>query len=108
MSIGVSNGITTIEADSREELEAERSRVQASFERLDVRLGKLIEGIESKKETGLPVAEALVARAEKMRVQATGLVERLDLLDFALGESAPASGAQLPGEALPTRDEDPF
>ncbi len=108
MSIGVSNGITTIEADSRGELEAERSRVLASFERLDVRLGKLIEGIESKREAGLPVAEAVLARAEKMRIQATGLVGRLDLLGFVLGESEPASGAHLHGEALPAGHENPF
>jgi len=106
--MGVSNGITTIEADSREELAAERSRVRAKLERLDGRLGKLIEGIGSKPEAGLPVAEALLVRAEKMRVQATGLVERLDLLDFALGESEPASGAHLPGEALPMGQENPF
>jgi len=84
MLLGVTNGKTTIEADSREELVLERSQVRAQLAELGKRLGPLIGTMGS---TGGRPEEELAKKAEMMRLREAGLVARLDLLDFALATS---------------------
>lgn len=108
MRLGVTNGVTTLEADSREELALERGQVQARLGQLDKRLSPLIATMALKAEAGFPDGEELLNKAERLRLQETMLVERRDLLDFALSAADPAPGGRLPKGTWQPTQENPF